>query len=128
MTFGKFFGLGFVLAILAAAIKVFYFQALNPDSVGVMYVLGVFLVIITIACVRRLGVINYLEAFLTAGMWFLFQLFFDFLITTQVVGLKFYTRYSTWIAYALVVLTVILFHKKRHIQIRKEHAAHGGHH
>jgi hypothetical protein len=50
MTFGKFFGLGFVLAILAAAIKVFYFQALNPDSVGVMYVLGVFLVIITIAC------------------------------------------------------------------------------
>ncbi len=128
MTFGKFFGLGFMLALVSAAAKVLFLQIFNDESVAIMWGFWLFIIVATIACVRRLGIINYLESFLVAGMWFLFQLFFDFLITTQIVGLTFYTRYEIWVAYGLVVLSVVLFHKKRHIQIRRDHAAHGGHH
>jgi hypothetical protein len=124
MTFGKFFGLGFMLTLVCAVAKVLFLQIFNDQSVVIMVAFWLFIVIATIACVRRLGIINYLESFLAAGMWFLFQLFFDFLITTQIVGLTFYKRYEMWVAYGLVVLIVILFHKKRHIQIRRDHAAH----
>ncbi len=128
MTFGRFFGLGFVLAILLAALKIFYIQIFNADTQAVQYGFWFFTIIITIACVRRMGVINFLESFLLCGFWFIMTIFFDFLITSQIVGFNMFSRLDIWVGYAIMTLSIFLFHKKRHIQIRKEHAAHGGHH
>lgn len=57
-----------------------------------------------------------------------------FLFLDSVLGGRFSTanlsfQNQTWAGYGVMMLTVILFHKKRHIQIRKElHAKHGSQH
>ncbi len=128
MTFGKFFGLGFLLAILLAALKIFYIQIFNDQSQFIQFGFWFFIILITIACVRRVGVINFLESFLICGFWFVIALFFDFMITSQIAGFDMFKRLDIWLGYVIMVLSIFLFHKKRHIQIRREHAAHGGHH
>lgn len=128
MTFGKFFGLGFVLAVILSALKIFYVQIFNDQSQAVQYAFWLVVILVTIACVRRLGVINYLEAFLVCGFWFIGVLFFDFLITSQILDFSIFARLDIWIGHAIMLLSIFLFHKKRHVKIRKEHAAHGAHH
>ena len=108
MTFGKFFGLGFLLALLLGALKIFYIQVLNADTQAVQYGFWFFTIVITIACTRRLGVINYLESFLICGFWFVISLFLDFLLTSQTAGFEMFSRWDIWIGYALMILSIQL--------------------
>lgn len=128
MTFAKFFSLGLILSLLAAVAKIIFLNGLNQELAAVQYGFWLFIVLLTVACVRRLGVINYLEVVMTLFVWFGVMLVVDLLLTASFVGLEVFTTFNIWIANILVPVSVWLFHKKRHVQIRKEHAAHGGHH
>lgn len=81
------------------------------------------------AIVRRFGVLNYLEVFFIIIVWFLIDLFLDLVVTTSYTGYTIFSRADFWLVYLFLGLAVLFFHKKRHIQIRKElHASHSGHH
>jgi len=128
MTFAKFFGLGFTLAVLAAAAKILFLNVLNPESGAVLYGFWFFMVLFTVACVRRLGVIQYLEASLVIITWFGIIMVVDLIVVAPVAGIRVFTTLNIWIANLIILASIWLFHKKRHVQIRKEHAKHSAHH
>ncbi len=74
----------------------------------------------SIAAVRRLGIINYLESVFAAICWWLFALIFDFLITSAFAGLGMFRDIHLWVGYLVMMLAIFLFHKKRHVQLRHE--------
>jgi hypothetical protein len=111
------------------AVKVLFFKILNLTGDSLEYIFWLVLAVTAVALVRRLGVINYLEAAFVAIMWFLSNLFFDLLITIQILGVGLLSKWQLWIGYIILMLAIFFFHKKRHVEIRKEQAAHHhGHH
>lgn len=119
MTIARFL-IGLIVSqILFVITKVIFIQYLNIDSyffIGAMWVL---LSVITIAIVRRMGVLNYFEAFFIAVLWTLASLFLDFVITTSVTGREVYGTKYFWLTYLLIILVVVIFHKKAHVEMRK---------
>ncbi len=127
MTSKRLFFLGLILWLILAIVKYFFFLYLDLNSLLVQIIFGFLVVVCTMACARRLGVINYLEACLAGFVWFFIALVLDFLITQRFIGLSLFANWILWAGYALVLVSVLFFHKKRHVAIRKEHAAHHGH-
>jgi hypothetical protein len=128
MTFGKFFGFAFLLWAIQAVVKVLFINGYGLDTQAMEYLYWLLIAIVTIALVRRLGYINYLEAMLVAGFWFFIGLIMDFILTSPILGEIIASRWEVWVGYAVMLLVTFFFHKKRHIQVRKEQAAHHGHH
>ncbi len=133
MTFTRFFGFGALLWILLALLKAVFLNILNLDSVLLQMFFGFLVFVISMACARRLGVINYLEGALVTTIWTLGLLFFDFFVLRIILGIFVFSKTVLWLGYGLTAVAIFLFHKKRHIEIRKELAAHhahahGGHH
>lgn len=112
--------LGFVLTLVLGAIKFVFYNVLAGDSAVFNYVEWALIVLAAIAAVRRLGIINYLEAIFAAVCWWLFSLIFDFLITSAFAGLEIFRDVHLWIGYLVMMLAIFLFHKKRHVQLRHE--------
>jgi hypothetical protein len=91
---------------------------------------------VTAAIVRRLGIMNYLEAIFLIIVWTLSALPVDLVFTASYTGLSIFSDYPYWVGLLFMDLAIFIFHKKRHVQIRREHAAHraahkahgGGHH
>ncbi len=77
------------------------------------------LIIITIAVVRRMGVLNYLESFLIAIVWFVAMILVDMVITSFLIGRDMYTHLYFYLSYLVVLLSIIFFHKALHVQVRK---------
>lgn len=128
MTFSKFFGFGVLVAVGTGLLTVVFDKYLNLNSSINNYVLWFVIVVFTTACVRRLGVINFLEGILTACVWLFFRMFFDILVTAPLLGLGIYKTVQLWVSYALIVVVIFFLHKKRHVHIRKELKKHHGHH
>ncbi len=133
MTFKKFFGYGFLAWLLTVAIKVLFFKFTGIDTLFAQVLFGFLICLATLACCRRLGVINYLEGLMTAIVWLLLSLLGDFLVIVPIVGYEPYKRWPFWAGYLLFGLTIFFFHKKRHVHVRRElaahhHAHHGGGH
>ncbi len=131
MTFKRFIFLGFMLWLLLAVLKYGVFRLFDLSSMFNLIVYGFLTFVITLACVRRLGVINILEAAMVAGLWFVGILFADFVVFIQVAGVSMFKSWHLWGGYGVVIIAILFFHKKRHVQIRRElaaHHAHGGHH
>jgi len=122
MTIGKLFYLSFLQWLLLTIIKIAYFKdfLFTGGIANVLYWL--FTAIVAIAIVRRLGVMNFLEAIFVLIFWFLMDLFLDLVITAIFTGISIFREWQLWFGYLILVLVVFAFHKKRHIQIRKEHA------
>src|SRR3954468_12773705 len=118
MTIAKFLTGLVISQILFVITKVIFIQYLNIDSSFVIGLMWVVLSVIAIAIVRRMGVLNYFESFFIAFMWTLASLILDFLITTHVTGTDVYKTWYFWLTYLLIILVIILFHKKVHVQIR----------
>lgn len=110
--------------VLFILTKLVFINVLNIDSVVLRIGLWLSLSIITIAIVRRMGVWNYLEAFFVTILWFIISLAVDFVITTSFTGREVYRTWYFWIAYGVIILTVIIFHKKYHVELRKMQAEH----
>lgn len=126
MTFSRFFGYAFLLWLLLAAFK----AAFLGTSVSLQIVYLVLVFVVTLACCRRVGVINILEGAMVASVWTIGILFADWVLVYHGLGLKIFNQGVFWISYLVVLVTIFFGHKKRHIQIRQEMAAHHkhGHH
>jgi len=129
MSISKFFII-FGLQLAAFAIlKLFFFTAFNFHSTIWVVVYLAATAILSVALVRRLGVITFLEAIFIAVFWFLMDLVVDSLITAPLVKEPVFSTWALWLGYLVMMIFVFLFHKKRHVHIRKEQAAHHhGHH
>ena len=124
MTFSKFIGLGVVLWLLLSVLKAIFLRVFSLDT-AVMQVLYCLLVlVIAIACVRRVGVINYLEAMMIAAVWTIFLLLADFIVLQLVLGSEIFRHGILWLGYFIAAMGIFLFHKKRHVHIRRQQAAH----
>lgn len=108
--------------ILFVITKVVFLNQLNIDNLGVHIVFQVILAIITIAVVRRMGTLNYIESFFLTAVWFFTLLIVDFIVTATLIGRDMYTTWPYWISYIVILLSLILFHKKLHVQARKHNA------
>ena len=100
---------------------------LNLDTLILQIVYAFFVFVIAMACARRLGVINFLEAMLATIIWVIGLLVGDFLFTQMVLGKEIFQHVVLWAGYVVAAVAIFLFHKKRHIQIRRELAAHHAH-
>ena len=87
---------------------------------------------VSVIFVRRFGIISYFECIFLLIMWVVVDLFLDLLITSSYTGLGIFKVSEYWFGYLAMILAVMIFHKKRHIAVRKElhakHHGHGGHH
>ncbi len=120
MTPKRFLLLGFALVFALGVIKFLFINILVGDNVAFYYTEWTLIALASIAAARRLGIINYLEAILAAGMWWLFALVFDFLITSALVGFDMFRTRELWIGYLVMVVVIFIFHKKRHVKLRHE--------
>lgn len=119
MTAGKFITFTIVVLFLTTVVKVFFVTVLDINNLFLVYIMWALLALITIACVRRIGVINYVESALIIVFWVFFSMFFDLLIVYSLTGPGIYSRAWLWGSYLAVALMVFLFHKKRHVEIRR---------
>lgn len=124
MSFSKFFLFGILLWLLLSLLKGLFLQALNLQ-VWPLQVLFIFAtIIISMACARRLGVINYLEAGLVAFLWTAGVLIVDLMLLYAVLKLPVFSGITQWLSYGAVATGIFFFHKKRHVHIRHEQHAH----
>ena len=124
MTFTRFFGFGVLLWVLLLVLKAAFLNLFNLDSFALQVLFGFVVFVVSMACARRLGFINYLEGGLVAVVWTGGVLILDFFVARPILGWVIFSKGILWAGYLLVALSVFLFHKKRHVQIRKELAAH----
>lgn len=75
------------------------------------------LVIVATAIVRRLGIINYAEAILLTVVWLLFGLLLDGLLVSRALGGGLLKSWLYWLSHLVIMLSVLLFHKKVHTKI-----------
>jgi hypothetical protein len=120
MTWAKFI-IGTIICIsLITIIKLVFILALNMNSPYVVYVMLILIAIVSTATIRRLGVINYMEALLIILIWLTLELFVDFFIIASFAGLEIYKHLYLWISYFVIAAMVFLLHKKRHVEVRKQ--------
>lgn len=127
MTISKFFAIFGLQLVLLMAVKIFFYSTLNFNDTFWQVAFLLITVVLATALIRRLGVISFLEAIFTLVFWFLFDLLMDLLVTSQIVDAPIFKTGSLWMGYLAMMLAVFLLHKKRHIHIRKELAAHHHH-
>lgn len=109
----------FLAVVLTTLVKLIFITNLNIDNVILVYVMWLLVALISIACARRLGIISYLEAIFVLGVWLLFELFLDLLLISSLAGNEVYHHLYLWISYLVMMVVVFLFHKKRHVEVRK---------
>ncbi len=119
MNSGKLVGYGVALSLILTTVKLLFYRFLNTESLIILLVVYLFLIVLTIASVRRVGIINYLESIVVIIFWLGFSLIFDLFAIGMGFGLEPYTHITFWIMYPLLLLTIFLFHKKRHVDIRR---------
>ncbi len=130
MTLKKLFVYSVLQWVILALLKIWFFNSQIFSNYGLQeLVFWAAVAAVAAAIVRRLGVLNFLEAFFLIIAWFLGDLLFDLLATSIYTGLSIFYNPAYWLGYAALAVAIIFFHKKRHIQVRKElHAKHYGHH
>ena len=130
MTIKKFWLVFLLQLAVLSGLKWLFFGYIDylDGSWQVLYFLST--AVLVLILVRLLGVVTLLEAGFIAVFWFLTSLVLDLFVTAPLtIGLKIYSSYALWVGYGLMMVMVVLGHKKRHIQVRKEQAAHRhGHH
>lgn len=108
-----------LLQVLFVATKVIFFGFLNVDLLAILIIYYLVLAAMSIAIVRRMGALNYFEAFFTMGLWLVLSLLTDFLLTANLAGKDIYNDGHFWWSYAIVLLVILIFHKKVHVEVRK---------
>ena len=112
----------FIAQVLFVITKVFFINTLNMDSWAIMVAFFVLLIVETIAVVRRMGTLNYIESFFLVGVWLITILIVDYAVTSRLIDDDLYTTLYYWMTYLAIILSLIIFHKKLHVQVRKANA------
>lgn len=119
MTLGKYLFTTLIAQVLFILTKLVFIQYLNIESTTFVVLFWLCLAVISIAIVRRIGILNYFESFFLAFTWTLVALFLDLMITTTITGRAVYSTGYFWLSYAVVAIAIVIFHKKAHVEIRK---------
>lgn len=127
--------LTFTQLIIFIILKVWFFKFFQIDNVNLLFLYyWIATAVLAAAICRRFGHINYLEAIFVGFLWVILDIIFDFLITSLFVGVEIFAYWQFWVDYFFMAFFVLLFHKKRHVEIREQMSAahkahgHGGHH
>lgn len=119
MTPGQLISKTFIMQVFLVVVKIIFFGYLNIELLAILIVYYLLLAASAIALVRRFGPLNYLEVFLAMALWSIISLATDFLITSAITGREVFSDYHFWISYAVVLLAMLIFHKKQHVEMRK---------
>ncbi len=119
MTPGQLISKTVLMQLFLVIIKIIFFGFLNIELLSILIVYYLLLAACAIALVRRFGPLNYFEAFLAMGLWLILSLVTDYLITASIIGREVFSDYHFWISYAVVLLAMLIFHKKQHVEMRK---------
>jgi hypothetical protein len=126
MTIKSFLFISFLQGVLAVLLKVLFFHWLDLGNLQVqVFIFWIAVIVVSTALVRRLGILNYLEAGFISFCWTFGNILVDFLITKPFVPEKMFSTWQYWIGALLLIMSVFFFHKKRHVELRK--AQHGHH-
>ena len=128
MTLTRFILITFFQWLFFLALKLIHFKFGWFGGMGGVgdYIYFILVMAVAAALVRRLGVINFLEAIMVLVLWLSMDLLLDLLITAFVLGLSMFGWWQLWAGYFFMVFVIFFFHKKRHVHIRHEqkHAHH----
>jgi hypothetical protein len=105
--------------ILFVLTKVIFIHYLAIDLLVIKIAFYVALVLITIAVVRRLGTLNYLESILLCIVWFFTSVLVDMAITSFLIGREMYSHVYFYISYLIILIAIMVFHKALHVEVRK---------
>lgn len=105
--------------ILFVITKLLFIDYLNFDNDIIFWLFFVFIVLETIAVVRRMGILNLFESLFISGLWLVISLLVDLVITTSILGRDVYTHLYFWLVYLVIGLAIMVFHKKAHVEARK---------
>ena len=122
MTIKKFVFILFLQWVVFSILKYYFFGKeilTNSNTQHLIY--WVLVIIVAVVLVRSLGVINYFEGIFTAFLWFIVGIISDLIILTALIGYGMYKEWQFWVGYLLMALAVFFFHRKRHVEIRKQH-------
>ncbi len=108
----------FASQVIFVLLKVFFINSLDLDNWVVMTVFFLALIITTIAVIRRMGILNYIESIFLVVVWFITTLIVDVAITAQIVGYDIYKTWYYWLTFVAIILAMMIFHKKLHVQVR----------
>jgi hypothetical protein len=119
--------------LLLALLKVWFFNNQIFSSPGLQEIaFWIITPIISIALVRRFGLLSFLEALFIMFTWSVFIVVFDLLFTSNYIGVS--SLYGRDYIFGLVIMNagIFIFHKKRHLAVRQElhdrdHALKHGH-
>lgn len=107
--------------VILALLKVWFFNTVIFSNAGIQQIVfWIIVIIIGAALVRRFEVINFFESFFIIFIWVVGDAFFDLLITSRFTGLSIFAGQEYWVGAFFLGLSVFLFHKKRHLQVRHE--------
>ena len=136
MSAHKFLILSFLQWVLFILLKtwVFHYKIFSTSGMeGIVFWSAT--IVITAALVRRLGVINYMEAIFIMFLWTIADAFSDLVITSVITGLDIFSNPNYWYGLGIMNVVIFLVHKKRHVHVRNElhakshgHAPHGHEH
>ncbi|HMR55400.1 MAG TPA: hypothetical protein PKD34_02300 [Candidatus Doudnabacteria bacterium] len=107
------------MQVFLIIIKIIFFGYLNISLLPILIIYYLLLAAAAIALIRRFGPINYFEAFLAMFLWAVISLASDLIITSLIIGREVYSDWHFWLSYAVVLLAMLIFHKKQHVEIRK---------
>jgi hypothetical protein len=125
MTPKKFLLLLFVQWLILALLKAWFFNTQifsNPGFQQIVY--WILTAVIIAALVRRFDYISFLEAFLVVFFWTLLDLLLDLVLLSPYIGLSIYSSAEYWWGLVIMIVSIMVFHKKRHIKIRHDLRAH----
>lgn len=125
MTPKKFLAFFFLQWLLLALLKAWFFKYEIFANAGLQQVaFWLATAAVVAAIVRRFGTITFFEAFFVVFVWSLGNLLLDLLLLSPSTGLSIFSSTQYWWSFAVLIAAIMLFHKKHHIKIRHEQAAH----
>lgn len=119
MTLAQLIGKTTIAIFLFSLWKVIFFGILDSSNTLLLAIYYLVAAIIAMAVVRRLGVLNYLEAFMIAFIWLVITMGIDFLLVGRVLDESLWRNWHFWLSYLVLIVATIALHKKRHVEIRK---------
>jgi hypothetical protein len=125
MTPKKFLLLLFVQWLVLALLKAWFFNSQifsNPGFQHIVY--WILTAVIIAALIRRFDHISFLEAFLVVFSWTLLDLLLDLVLLSPYTGLSIYSGAEYWWGIVIMIVSIMVLHKKRHIKIRHDLRAH----
>ncbi|MBL8031626.1 MAG: hypothetical protein JNK33_04870 [Candidatus Doudnabacteria bacterium] len=124
MTYAKLFGFGFILVAVLVVLKTVFFGFFTWEETALLhYIYWGVAAVLTPALVRRLGVITILEAIVVAVLWLVMEIIGDAIVAAPIAGWRVLVDPNFAIGYLIPPLVIFMFHKKRHVHVRKQLAA-----